>query len=473
MSYWPCRPATSVEIFLSTWSSGSGGGQPAAGGGPKEVTAWLKDVGGPFKGQTIHVVSEATPPSRAIFTMAQQEFEPATGMQIRWELLPLDQVLQKISTDVAGRQGQYDMLYLDQAWIARFKNDTVDPKELYQSKRDLQFPKYDWEDFLQPLVQHVGTWQDKLVGIPCDIPIFITMYRKDLFDKAGMQVPTTMADYLSTIRTLNQQLAPKVYGTVGQLQSGYYSLECDWTAWLWSHGGSVFNPGGECVVDDDNGIAGLEYLMALKENMPPGATTWTWDGQANAFAQGKGAIYTSWGEYFPLYNTPEKSTVVGKVYPADPPKEASLRTPRETGFEEHPGIAHQGGSVYALNRYSKRRDATWVFLQWATSSDVQTRASLLGGGASPMRQSTFDDPRVKAKQKPGGLTQHFPVQERAIKERMGTEPHLPPWPEIANDVFAVELGRLVTKQQDIRTTARRMKQGADRLAAKYRSQATT
>jgi multiple sugar transport system substrate-binding protein len=32
-----------------------------------------------------------------------------------------------------------------------------------------------------------------MVGIPFDIPIFILMYRKDLFDKHGLTVPTTMA----------------------------------------------------------------------------------------------------------------------------------------------------------------------------------------------------------------------------------------------------------------------------------------
>lgn len=433
-----------------------------------EVQAWLRDVGSAFEGTTLKIVSEATPPSRAIFSMAQQEFEPVTGIKIEWELLPLDQVLQKISVDAAGKLGQYDMYYLDQAWIARFKDDTVDPREYDEQKPDLRFPNYDWNDFLEPLVRHVATYQGKMVGIPADIPIFITMYRTDIFEQLKLEVPTTLDQYLEVIKAINDELAPTTYGTVGQLKSGHYSLETHWTAWLWGHGGSVFNADGECVVDDENGIAGLEYMMQLKQYMPPGATTWDWDGEANAFAQGLAGIYTSWGEFFPLFNTPEKSKIVGKAAAALPPKEKALRRPEECGFEETPGISHQGGSVYAMSAYSKNKDALWVFLQWATSSDIQTRASLLGGGASPMRRSTFADPRVKEKQQVGGLTQHFPVQEQAILTRMGTEPHLPAWPEIANDVFAVELGKLVTGQQDIVTTAKNMKQGADRLAAPFR-----
>lgn len=463
--------------FGPTILSACGGGgesegtSPEQSAAPEEVQEWLKDVGSSFDGTTLKIVSEATPPSRAILSMAKEEFEPTTGMTIDWELLPLDQVLQKISVDTSGERGQYDMYYLDQAWIARFKNDTVDPKEYYEKKPDLQFPNYDWEDFLEPLVQHVGTFQNKMVGIPADIPIFITMYRKDIFDEMNLSVPGSLDEYLEVIENINDERAPETYGTVGQLKSGHYSLETHWTAWLWSHGGSVFNPEGECVVDDDASIAGVEYMMELKKNMPPGATTWDWSGEANAFAQGKGGIYTSWGEFFPLFNTPDKSVVVEKVYPADPPKENELRSQDDTGFEEVPGIAHQGGSVYAMSDYSKNKDALWVFLQWATSSDIQTRASLLGGGASPMRESTFNDERIKEKQKPGGLTQHFPIQENAIKTRMGTEPHLPSWPEIANDVFAVELGKLVTERQDVETTAKNMKKGADRLASEFRNMA--
>ena len=62
-----------------------------------------------------------------------------------------------------------------------------------------------------------------------------------------------------------------------------------------------------------------------------------------------------------------------------------------------------------------------------------------------MRQSTFDDPRVKAEEKVGaGTTRHFPQMLDVIKNRMGTEPHLPQWPLIATDIIAVELGKLTT-----------------------------
>lgn len=436
----------------------------------RSVTDWLRDVGRPLRGTTVKVVSEATPPSRAIYSLAQQEFMPATGINIQWELLPLDQVLQKVSIDAAGGLGDNDIYYLDQAWTARFAQDTIDPREMWDAKPDLRMPNYDWDDFLKPLVDNIAMYKGKMVGIVCDIPIFIMMYRKDIFERLGLPVPTTLAQYLDVVKEANR-LAPETYGTVGQWKSGHYSLETDWTAWLWAHGGSVFNNRGECVVNDERGLAALEYMMRLKPYMPPGVTTWDWSGEAEAVAQGKAAIYISWGEFFPLYDTPEKSKVVGLMEAADCPKEIALRTRAETGFLETPGISHQGGSVYALSRYSRRQTAAWVFLQWATSSDVQTRAAILGGGASPVRQSTFDDPRTKEAARVGpGTTRHFAVTERAIKQRMGTEPHLPAWPEIANDVFAVELGRLVTGEyRSVKQAADIMKRRADQVVGIYRS----
>lgn len=430
----PAQPAPSPEAK-----------EAAATPPPRTVEEYLKEVGGQFEGTTIRVVSEATPPSRAIDQLTKSEFMPATGINVQWELLPLAQVLEKVSVDAAGGLGSNDVYYLDQAWVARFVNDTIDPRELRETKPNLTFPDYAPDDFLKPLVDHIATFKGKQIGLVCDIPVFIMMYRQDIFDELGLAVPTDFDEYFEVVKAINEAKAPETYGTVGQWKSGHYSLECDWTMWLWASGGSVFNKEGKCVVNDEAGVAALERMAEIQQYMPSGATTWDWSGEAEAVAQGLAGVYIAWGEFFPLYDTPEKSKVVGLMEAADAPQPYSLRTPDETGFEEVPGVSHQGGSVYALSRYSKNPDATWVFLQWATSSDVQTRAAILGGGASPVRQSTFDDPRVEEMKKvAAGTTRHFDATERAIKQFMGTEPHLPTWPEIANNIFAVELGKFTT-----------------------------
>ena len=128
----------------------------------------------------------------------------------------------------------------------------------------------------------------------------------------------------------------------------------------------------------------------------------------------------TWGEDFPGWDDPANSKVSGLMQPAPLPANAAQRPPEEAGFEEIPDLGHQGGSTYCLSKYSKSADAAWVFLQWATSSNTQTRASIIGGGASPMRQSTFDDPRVKAEEVVGaGTTRHFPAMLEVITDPDG------------------------------------------------------
>ncbi|MBA2754817.1 MAG: extracellular solute-binding protein [Chloroflexia bacterium] len=416
---------------------------------PAEVTQWLTDVGGQFSGTTIKVVSEETPPSRAIINLLPEQFEAVTGITVEWEVVPLDQVLQKVSVDAAGALGANDIYYFDQAWVGRFINDTFDPRELLETKPDLAYPNYAIDDFLEPLVTHIASYDGKMIGLPCDVPIFMYFYRQDIYDTMGLTPATTMQQYMDNAKAINDEMSAQgTYGTVGQMKSGHYSLECDMTAWLWSHGGSIFNADGQCVLNDEAAIVGLDYMRTLQTYMPSAVTTYDWGGQFTAIQQGQGGQVITWGEDFPGWDDPANSQVSGLMTPAPLPAAASLRTPEECGFEESPELGHQGGSTYCLSRYSKQADAAWVFLQWATSAETQAQASIIGGGASPMRQSTFDDPRVQAAAQVGaaGTTRHFPEMNNTIMNRMGTEPHLPQWPVIATDVIAVELGKLTAGQ---------------------------
>lgn len=435
---------------------------------PADVTAFLTDVGRQFKGTTIKVVTENTPPGSAISTLLKEQFSPLTGITVEWEVLPLDQVLSQISVDAAQHLGQYDIYYCDQAWVGRFINDTVDPRGLLQAKPNLAFPHYDIDDFLPPLVDHIASYGGKMIGFPCDVPIFLSMYRTDIYQELGLTPAATLADYLVNAKAINAaKRAQGIYGTVGQMKSGHYALECDMTAYLWGHGGSVFTADGRCALNDAAAIAGLDYLRELQTTMPRAVTTYDWGGQATAIQQGQGGQVLTWSEDFPGWDDPARSRVSGLLQPDVPPAATALRPPDQAGFEETPEVGHQGGSAYCLSRSSKQVDAAWVFLQWATSADIQTRASILGGGASAMRRSTYDDPRVAAMTRVGaGTTRHFDAMRRTIETRMGTEPHLPQWPAIATEVIAVELGTLTTGGYAS------TKQGADAIVKKVNAALT-
>ena len=425
-----------------------------------EMTSWLREVGGRFAGTTIRLSSESTAPSQITSSLIADNFTALTGIEVIWEQTPLDQVLSKITQDTATESASNDIYYLDQSWLGRFVNDVVDVRETYISDAgsDLNMPGYNFDDFIPELVPAIAEYQGTLVGVPFDIPIFIMSYRQDVFDQLGLDVPTDMPGYLAAAQAIQEagltnEDGTQIYGTVGQWRTGHYALQCDWTAWLWSHGGSHVNADGQATINDEAAIAGAEYMMSLVPLAPAGATTFDWSGQGDFVGQGGAGIVINWGEFFPGWDNPETSKVAGLMTPAPLPREAALRTPAETSFDEVPGIGHQGGSCLALSRYSTNQDAAWVFLQWATSAETMALAAEQSN--TPVRQSTFDDPRILEKARPvAGTTRHFPEILTAIKERMGTEPHFPAWADISSTgaVIPTELGLMVTGEQDIVTT---------------------
>ena len=99
------------------------------------------------------------------------------------------------------------------------------------------------------------------------------------------------------------------------MKSGHYSLECDMTAYVWGHGGSVFTADGRCSLNDAKAIAGIDYMRELQTYMPNTVTTYDWDGRRGD-PQGQGGQVLTWGENFPDWDDPTKSQVSGLMQPA-------------------------------------------------------------------------------------------------------------------------------------------------------------
>jgi multiple sugar transport system substrate-binding protein len=413
---------------------------------PDDVANFLREAGKPYAGTTIRYTSEATPPT-VVVSQIKNEFTDLTGIQVEVEIVPLEQVLAKLTQDVQGQLGTYDLYYLDQSWVAAFAPDTVDPKELYGSKPDLAMPGFDWDDFSKPLVDGLAMYQGKMVGIPFDIPIFILMYRQDLLEKYGIAVPTTYEEFAAAAHKIGEaEKANGIYGTGLQAKSGHYSLECDWTQAVWGHGGSIFGKDGKFAGNDEQGITGLKWYQDMLSIAPPNSTASTWDGQFQMMQAGQVALVQSWDEFFPGLDA-DDSTVKGLWQPTKPLQATpGLRSTADVGFGEIPNLGHQGGSVMGLSSYSKNQDAAWLFMQWACSKDVMTRCTLIGGFA-PMRESSFNDPRVKAKAVVGpGTTRHLEVVKWTIDNVMASEPDMPLWAGLSSNEIPTELGKLLTGQ---------------------------
>src|SRR5690349_8150383 len=413
---------------------------------PDDQTKFLKEVGGKYKGATVRYTSEATPPS-VVLNQIKDQFTALTGINVEIEIVPLEQVLAKATQDVQGQLGTYDVYYLDQSWVATFAQDTVDPVQYYKDKPDLAMPGFDFVEFFKPLVEGPALYDGQWSGLPFDIPIFITMYRKDILEKHGIKPPTNFDEFTAGVKAITEaEKANGIFGTGLQAKSGHYSLECDWTAAVWGHGGSIFGKDKKFAGNDEQAVKGLQWYQEMLKNAPPQSTASTWDGQFQMMHAGQVALVNSWDEFFPGLDA-DDSKVKGLWEPLHPISSMSgVRAVADAGFGEIPNVGHQGGSILGLSKYSKNVDAAWIFMQWACSKEIMTRCTLLGGFA-PMRLSSFDDPRVKAKAKVGpGTTRHLETVKWTIDNVMASEPDMPLWAGFSNNEIPVELGKLLTNQ---------------------------
>jgi multiple sugar transport system substrate-binding protein len=421
-------------------------GEPVyAEGLPDDQAKWLKEVGSKYRGTKIRYVSEATPPT-VVLNQIKQEFTEPTGIEVEVEIVPLEQVLAKAMQDVQGRLGSNDLYYLDQSWIAAFAQECVDPIEYYKEKPEFAMPDFDFDDFCRPLVEGESIVNGRWMGIPFDIPIFILMYRKDLLDKHGIKAPTTYPEFTNAVKAITEaEKANGIFGTGLQAKSGHYSLECDWSQAVWGHGGSIFAKDKTFSGNDEQGVAGLKWYQELQKYAPPNSTASTWDGQFQMMDSGQVALVQSWDEFFPGLDAND-SKVRGLWEPARPLTPVSLRPPADCGFNEKPNAGHQGGSPIALSKYSRNREAAWIFMQWRTCKEIMTRCTLAGGFA-PTRNSCFEDLRVKAKAKVmAGTTRHLEIVKWTINNVIATEPHFPDWIGYATNELPTEIGKLLTGQ---------------------------
>ena len=136
------------------------------------------------------------------------------------------------------------------------RQDTIDPVAVLQGQAGPRHAGLRLRRLLRSRWSTVlPIYDGKWVGIPFDIPIFITMYRKDILEKHGIKPPTKFDEFTAAVKQITEaEKANGIFGTGLQAKSGHYSLECDWTQAVWGHGGSIFGTDKKFKGNDEQGI---------------------------------------------------------------------------------------------------------------------------------------------------------------------------------------------------------------------------
>ncbi|ATG55884.1 ABC transporter substrate-binding protein [Brachybacterium ginsengisoli] len=232
-----------------------------------------------------------------------------------------------------------------------------------------------WDDF-QEAAREAVTVDDVVLGVPLMTERHVVYYRKDLLEKAGMAVPTTLDELEAAAEALHDPGS----GMSGIAMRGQaVAAVTQFSSFLYSFGGD-FQADGASALNSDAAIAAYDYYgRVLREFGPEGVTSMGWVEASALFAQGRAAFYLDADSQAYTFLDESSSSVVETVdfapFPAGP-----------AGSKPYSIVPWTAG----INSFSRKQDAAWKFITWATSQGMLTTLMSEDTLPSP-RQSSWDD----------------------------------------------------------------------------------
>jgi sorbitol/mannitol transport system substrate-binding protein len=275
------------------------------------------------------------------------------GIDLQWVTLEENVLRQKVTTDIATKGGQYDVLTIGTYEVP------IWAKQGWLLPLDNLGSNYDVDDLL-PAIRSGLTTDGKLYAAPFYGESSMVMYRKDLFDKAGLKMPD--APTWTFIAEAAKKITDKkgeVYGICLRGKAGWGENMAFLTAMSNSFGARWFDEKWNAQFDQPEWKKTLEtYVKMMKEDGPPGASSNGFNENLALFQTGKCGMWIDATVAASFVSDPKQSKVADKV-----------------GFALAPdnGLGKRGNWLWAWNLAipagSKKTEAAEKFVAWATSKD--------------------------------------------------------------------------------------------------------
>ena len=459
----------SASASAST-GSGATGGSPSAsartGGGGAETTATSGAGGGAgvgetatagagagggaaascptsAQGQQITMWSPLTGPDGDEMTALATQFSGDNPQGIKVQHVAQPEYLQKLNTAAAGNT-------LPDMTVIRVTDvPEMAARNIIQPMPDTVLSSVGGESLAGDFPEQVwngGEYNGERYSIPLDVNPQVLYYNKDLFQQAGITMPTdrplTREEFEAAVQALNKD------GVAGIAIGTLYSGETFFDTLLRQFGGRLANEEGtEAVYNSEAGVQALTYLQQLKQQNSP-QLSGQGDPEVTQFQQGRAGmvIHGPWHI-------------------------SNLQKLPFTGFAQVPQFGDQyavvGGShqLALTTADPAKQAAAGCWIGWLSENSVQWAKA----GQVPARNSARESEQLASVAPPVAA---FAAEAEAIQL-------LPSVPGIATAVGAEGIGRAVNpvllgQQTDIKAAldqaAQRSNQLIQQNAQTYSSQ---
>ena len=383
--------ASTVAVLLALSFMGGGMAQTADQGAQSANIDWRQ-----FAGQTITVAMVNHPWQQAIEPLIPQ-FEKLTGIKVNVNVQAENVYWDRSQLGLSSPNPPFDVFFLSMGinGYTGYVNNWFQPLDVYLNDPKLTDKKwYDFQDIFPAYragFQLPQPYTGTLYAVPMAGEVYLNYYRKDLFQKYGIDVSklNTMSDWLNAVKQLGEEgkkANPRFYGaTIRGANAGIIDELNGMVADYWGNQPYVkdrfvyFNQNWEPQFTNARIKEAFGTWAQLMKESAPGVTSFDWYQATQQFAEGLAATYWADSSVFAsIFHDPKQSKVVGNVGYAPLP-------PTKTGH--HTTIWSWGLAIPAKSQHKK---AAWLFMEWATSRKIDIEAAKKDFGS--VRQSTWKDP---------------------------------------------------------------------------------
>ncbi|WP_416841451.1 extracellular solute-binding protein [Haloferax sp. DFSO52] len=342
-----------------------------------------------FEGSQINIGAVQHPWVSAI-KPAIPVFEELTGIEVVWNILPENQFRTKRQTDVSTGAGQFDVFFMDQVVNQYRHEDWLQPLDPYMNDGSL----YD-ENFYKPndlfessrWQAHGGGYSDSWTGLPITVEVQTQFYRKDLYDKHGLEVPETWEHHRENAKVINEE-EDDIVGTAGRGQKGYGMNIYILNTLLRQKGTKLWSDfPNDSGLDTQGTIEAAEFYSSLLQDYgPQGASTQTWSDVLTTMQQGRAGHIVADANMFWGGLTNDESKVADTV--------GISKVPKPEGGELNPNAFNWQIST---SKNAKNSEQAFLFMQWATSPPTDTWINVESSGVFSVRESVWENDDYREK----------------------------------------------------------------------------
>ena len=230
---------------------------------------------------------------------------------------------------------------------------------------------------------------DEYASVPVDGWTQMVVYRKDLFEAAGLEPPRSYAAILAAIEKLHQP--PEMYGFVAATKIDETFMMQVLEHVLLANGFSPVTADGKIAVDADKLKELLEFYKAIAEASPPGELYWKQSRELYFAGQ---AAMIIWSPFI----MDELAGLRNDAPPTINDDPTSRELAEKTGFITNlSGPSNPDGSAWADIRYfgitnDADTEPAMQFVEYALDEGYGQVLGIAPEGKFPVRRGTADEP---------------------------------------------------------------------------------